>query len=227
MIKILLVEDDWKIQEIITDYFGEKSNGEMSVICASKGQEGLLYAKNEDFDLLLLDIMIEDMDGYTICRKLRKEKDTPVIFLTAKGREEDIMHGYALGGDDYVVKPFLLSELFAKCNALVRRSKGISSGGILKSGKILANLNTCQVMAGENSVTLPPKEWDILLMLLENQDRVITREHFILRVWGYDFEGNERVLDNHIKKLRKALGKYGTYIVTVPGKGYRLLVNES
>lgn len=219
---LLLVEDDKYIREIIEDYFSEKEEPAFVIRSAKDGDEGMELIYEQEFDLVLLDIMLPGADGFTICREIRKNSICPIIFLTARGREEDILHGYQLGCDDYIVKPFSLAELFAKVNAMLKRAKGMVGTDVLVCGNISLNPVTFEVLANGVSVDLPPKEYSILKHLMENSGRVVQRDRLLTKMWGYDFEGNERVVDNHVKKLRKALGSAGGQIKTVITKGYKL-----
>lgn len=219
---ILLVEDDKYIREIIEDYFSEQNDPTVIVHAAKDGDEGLERIYEQEFDLVLLDIMLPGTDGFSICRELRRQSVCPIIFLTARGREEDILYGYQLGCDDYIVKPFSLVQLHAKVNAMLKRAKGMVGVDSLTCGNISLNPATFKVQADGMDVELPPKEFMILKYLMENQNRVVEREVLLTRMWGYDFEGNERVVDNHVKKLRKALGSAGGQIKTVITKGYKL-----
>ena len=219
---ILLVEDDPQIREVIEDYFSKKSNGTWELCSAADGDEGLERIYEWEYDLVILDIMLPGTDGFSLCRELRSKSTCPIIFLTAKGREEDILYGYGLGCDDYIVKPFSPSELFAKVNALLKRAKGLVGVTELTCGSISLNPATFQVTVNGQPISLPPKEYTLLKYLMENKGRVVERETLLLRIWGYDYDGNERVVDNHIKKLRKALGSGGSQIKTVITKGYKV-----
>ncbi len=222
--RLLLVEDDSEIREIIIDYFTEKSNGAIVISTAETGLDGQLEGVANDYDLILLDVMLPEVDGFTICRELRKTSDVPIIFITAKQNESDRLHGYSLGCDDYVTKPFSLAELYAKVNAILRRSKGMVGKQIMTVGRIRLDPYRWAVYVNEEEVSLAPKEYAILKTLMENQGRAISRESLLIRIWGYDFDGNERVVDNHVKKLRKAIGNASTQIKTVFKKGYKLEV---
>ncbi|NLP16767.1 MAG: response regulator transcription factor [Clostridiales bacterium] len=222
--RLLLVEDDSEIREIIIDYFTEKSNGAIVISAAETGLDGQLEGVANDYDLILLDVMLPEVDGFTICRELRKTSDVPIIFITAKQNESDRLHGYSLGCDDYVIKPFSLAELYAKVNAILRRSKGMVGKQIMTVGRIRLDPYRWAVYVNEEEVSLAPKEYAILKTLMENQGRAISRESLLIRIWGYDFDGNERVVDNHVKKLRKAIGNASTQIKTVFKKGYKLEV---
>lgn len=221
MYDILLVEDDRKIREVISDYFAnEPQNWKLTL--AADGDEGMEKLYENSYDMVLLDIMMPGIDGFSLCREIRKTSDTPVIFLTARGREEDILYGYDLGCDDYIVKPFSLATLQAKIKAVLNRAKGTVMHEMLSCGDISLNPRTMTVTVSGEYTELPPKQYLILKMLLEQKGAVVSRDEIIVRVWGYDFEGDERVLDNHMKKLRNALGGSGKQIKTVIGRGYRI-----
>lgn len=220
MKKILLVEDDDNIREAIEDYFIAKA--EYRIITAADGDEGMSFIENDDFDMMLLDIMLPGIDGFSLCRAARRKCDTPIIFISARGREEDILYGYELGCDDYIVKPFSLPQFYAKVSALMKRASG-NTTSVMSCGHISLNVRSFQVFVDEQEIHLPPKQYEILHYLLRNQGNVCTRDAMIIRLWGYEYEGEERVLDNHIKKLRKALGTAGYQIKTVVTKGYKLI----
>ena len=222
--KFLLVEDDAEIVEIITDYFVEKSRGTFNIEVAMTGDEGQEKCIENEYDLVLLDIMLPEVDGFTICRELRKKSDVPIIFITARHNEDDRLHGYKLGCDDYVSKPFSLAELYAKVTALLKRSKGMVRNEIMTVGRISLNPYRCTAFVDHEEVILAPKEFAVLKILMENQGRLVSRESLLLRVWGYDFEGNDRVVDNHVKKLRKSLGDASNQIKTVFKRGYKMEV---
>ncbi len=219
---ILLVEDDAQIREVIEDFFRAKSQGEMQLHIAKDGTEGLAAVYEEDYDLCFLDIMLPGADGFEICRTIRENSIVPIIFLTARGGEEDVLFGYHLGCDDYMVKPFSLAELYAKCQALIKRSKGLVACAEMTCGEIRLDPVRFTVKVGDVRVDLPPKQYALLKYLMENKDRVLDRELLLTRIWGYDYEGGERVVDNHIKKLRSALGNAGIQIKTVMKKGYKI-----
>lgn len=220
--QFLLVEDDAEIREIITDYFMEKSEGVYHIDSADNGGEGLSKSAEKEYDLVILDIMLPEVDGFTICRELRKRSDVPIIFITARHGEDDRLYGYRLGCDDYITKPFSLAELHAKVTALLRRAKGNVREERMTVGRIQMNPYRYEVFADGEEVTLAPMEYAILKILMENRGRLVSRESLILKIWGYDFEGNERVVDNHVKKLRKALGKASDQIKTVIKRGYKM-----
>lgn len=217
---VLLIEDDIQICEVIQKYFTNQS-AEMTVVM--NGQEALQLADEEldAYSLILLDIMLPGADGFTICRRIRRSSDIPILFITARGREEDILHGYALGGDDYIVKPFLLSALYAKCAAIVKRTEK-PADSVLICGAIRLDTRKLTCFVGEQEVELTQKGFAILHYFMEHKDWVIDRDTLLNRIWGDDYYGVDRVVDNHIKRLRKALGSAGSQIHTVIGRGYKL-----
>lgn len=219
MYKVLLIDDEIRIQEIVTDFFLAKG---LKVICANNGIEGIEKLKEIPFDLVLLDIMMPKLDGFNTCKWIRKEYEVPIIFITAKVDESNQLEGYEFGADDYVTKPFSLSVLYAKCISLIKRDKKIVIDEMLKVGNIRMNVKEARVWNAEGEVYLAPIEFNLLRLLMINRNQILTREKILTKIWGYDFDGNERVLDNHIKKLRKALGKEGKRIRTVIKIGYRL-----
>lgn len=225
--QVLLVEDDPQIREVIEDFFSGKDNDRIHIVSACDGMEGLDCIYENEYDLVLLDIMLPGIDGFQLCRELRGISNCPIIFLTAKGHESDVLYGYSLGCDDYIVKPFSLNELYAKVNALLKRAKGLVGADALICGSISLNPVTLRVTVLESgkevNVELPPKEYAILKYLLEHKNQAVDRETLLVRIWGYDYEGNERVVDNHMKKLRKALGFAGKQIKTVITKGYKIM----
>ena len=231
-LQMLLVEDDAGIREVIEDYFSSRKSipgaghkqeeDEITVISAGDGEEGLALIAEGGFDIVILDIMLPGMDGFSLCRKLRKDSAVPVIFLTARGQEEDRLKGYLLGCDDYVVKPFSLAVLYARVRALVKRAKGMVLENVMELGGVRLLPDRGIAYAGGEELALTPKEFALLRYLLENRGRTISRERILISVWGYDFEGSDRVVDNHIRKLRKKLGKYGKQIKKVIKKGYRM-----
>lgn len=220
--QLLLVEDDPKIREVIGNYLERKSNHQWEITYAIDGAQAEEAIYEQEYDLALLDIMIPKGDGFSLCRMIRAKGDTPIIFITARGGEEDTIYGYDLGCDDYIVKPFSIAVLYAKINALLKRSKGMLHNETLEAGNICMNPYKMLVTVEGEPVDLAPKLYLLLKYLMEHKGVVIAREDLLVRIWGYDFEGTDRVVDNHIKKLRKALGTCGSQIKTVFGKGYRL-----
>ena len=220
--KILIVEDEAKLREILCDYF--RSKGELTVEAAD-GLQALELAEEQEFDAVLLDIMMPGLDGLSVCRALRKSSDVPIIFLTALSDEDDKLLGYELGADDYVTKPFTMSVLYAKTAALIKRSRGsMISGDRLEGAGISIRLSTRQVYAGGKGIALTPKEYALLVCLLRNRNVVMSREQLLVKCWGYDYEGESRAVDTHVKRLREKLGDYAACIKTVIKAGYKLEV---
>ena len=222
MYKILLVEDDKNISEMLCDYFTEKSSNKIIIDVADNGKKGADMAYEITYDLLLLDIMLPQLDGFEICKEVRRFSDVPIMFITARCAQEDILTGYALGCDDYIVKPFSLPVFYNKVNALIKRSKGLVRSPLLKSGTLSLNPNNGIVVSDEREINLPAKEYSILKALLENKGCVVSRDALIKAAWGYDSDVNERALDTHIKNLRKALGDNSKMIKTVVKRGYKI-----
>lgn len=220
--KMLCVEDDSQIREIIEDYFTGKKDNEFEIRVAKDGLEAKDAIEDDEYDIILLDVMLPHLDGFSICKMIRKKSDVPVIFLTARTLEEDVLLGFETGCDDYITKPFSLATLYAKCIALLNRAKGTVINEAASIGKISINYNTMVVEADGLKIELAPKEFELLSYLIKHKDWVISRETLLNAVWGYDFEGGDRVVDNHIKKLRKALGNSGNQIKTIISKGYKI-----
>lgn len=218
MFKLLLVEDEIRLQEVITDYFMAKGS---ECVCANNGLEALQVLEEQQFDLIILDVMMPEMDGFSLCRQLRKQSSIPIIFLTARSDEKDQLYGFQVGADDYIVKPFSLGVLYAKAISLIKRSQGTIIEKRLTSNEVCIDLDKCMVFIADKEVKLAPKEYELLVYLISNKNQVITREQLINRIWGYEFDGNDRVIDTHIKKLRKALGVKAKYIHTAVKVGYR------
>lgn len=222
MFEILLVEDDKNIREVIYDFFDDKSKGEMRIDMAEDGMTALEKAYEKIYDLLILDIMLPELDGFSVCREVRKQSDVPIIFITARAAQEDVLNGYALGCDDYIVKPFSLPVFYQKAEALIRRSKGLVRSQNLSAGSLTLNPNNGILKSNNIELNITATEYKILKILLENKGTVVSREKLFLSIWGYDSDKNERVLDSHIKNLRKALGNNSYLIKTVIRRGYKI-----
>ena len=216
--RILIVEDEARLREVLCDYF--ISRGELPVEAAD-GPTALTLAGSEEFDAVLLDFMMPGLDGFSVCRVLRQKSDVPIIFLTALSDEEDKLYGYELGADDYITKPFSLSLLYAKTTALIRRSRGnMRESDSLRVGKIRIDPRSRRVWAGGREISLGPREYALLLCLAQNQGMVMSREQLLVKCWGYDYEGEPRVVDTQIKRLREKLGRHADCIRTVIKAGY-------
>ena len=224
MVRLLIVEDSTQLRELIAAYFSK--DGTWCVDTAADGYEGLRLVEQNTYDIAILDIMLPGPSGFDICKILRRKSSCPIVFLTALGTEENILRGYEIGADEYMVKPFSLKVLYAKCLALLARSSEGRAPGAEKSlvcGKIRIYPLQMQVVCGDAEIELAPKEYFLLKVLVENQGHVLGRDRLLDLVWGVDFDGSDRVVDNHIKKLRKALGTYGNSIKTVIGGGYKIV----
>lgn len=218
MYKILIADDEKKIRETLSDYLVSK---DFEVILAKDGEEAVDFALYENvFDLIILDAMMPKINGIEACRQIRKSQNVPILFLSALGEEKNLLAGYSVGADDYIVKPFPLSVLTEKCMAMIRRSKGTNQKNQLQISGIVLDYKTKRITAEGKEIVLPAKDFAILAYLMENKNIVLEREIILTRVWGYDFEGDTRVVDTHIKRIRKALGKKAGCIVTVVGTGY-------
>lgn len=216
---ILLAEDQKKLRDVVRDYFAAHG-----VACdlARDGAEALDLLRDHDYDAVLLDVMMPNMDGFSVCKAVRENSNVPIIFLTALAGEDDTLRGYELGADDYVTKPFSLAVLHAKTTALIRRSRGGAAEGTLRCGAIAAELGTRTVLVNGVEVKTAPREYDLLLCLMRHQGRALSRSQLLDKVWGIDFEGDERAVDVQVKNLRAALGSAGKQLKTVFKVGYKL-----
>ena len=219
MYKILLAEDDRNISEMLCDYFSEKSRGNIRIDVVRNGEKGVERAYEEPYDLLLLDIMLPKLDGFEICREVRRFSDVPIMFITARCGQDDVLTGYALGCDDYIVKPFSLPIFYNKVLALIKRSKGLVRSSLLTCGTLSLNPNNGLVVSDGVEVKLAAKEYALLKALLENKGSIVSRDTLINRAWDYDSCTDDRALDTHIKNLRKALGENSKLIKTVIKRG--------
>ena len=217
MYKLLIVDDEEKIRQLISKYAVFEG---YEVVEAEDGMTATELLRHKDFDLIILDIMLPDIDGFTVCRNLRKTKKTPVIMLSARGEEYDRLHGFEVGVDDYVVKPFSPKELMMRIAAILKRTSAVT-GDVFEYGELKVDFAGRIVYVDGNRVELTPKEYDLLFYLIKNRGIALTREKLISNVWGYDFFGDDRTLDTHIKLWRKNLGSCSGLIVTLRGVGYR------
>lgn len=217
---ILLVEDDKNIREMIYDYFAIHGKNKYKISLAPNGQAGIEKAFEKTYDLLLLDVMLPLVDGFEICKEIRSISDVPIMFVTARTSQDDMLKGYACGCDDYIIKPIALPVLFEKVKAIIKRSKGMVRSPLLTAGSIILNPNKGLVTADGENITLTATEFKILKLLLENKNCVVTRQKILDTVWNYE-QTDMRVLDTHIKNLRKALGSNSKFIKTVVRVGYK------
>lgn len=219
--RIMVAEDEPKLREVVCDYL--LSRGDVPVP-AGDGLEALALAEEDgNFDAVVLDVMMPGLDGFAVCRALRQRSAVPILFLTALSDEEDKLWGYELGADDYITKPFSLSLLYAKATALIRRDRGgVLTGDTLRCGDLEVSLSSRRVRAGGRELSLTPKEYALLTCLMRNRNMVMSREQLLVKCWGYDYEGESRAVDTHIRRLREKLGPYGACIKTVIKAGYKL-----
>ena len=226
MYHILVVDDEDKIRDIIKKYANFEG---YSVTEAANGMEAVEKCQNHKFDIIIMDIMMPELDGFSACREIRKTSDTPVIMLSARGEEYDRIHGVELGIDDYVIKPFSPRELMMRVDAIMKRSKGSmkQENEVFEQGSLAIDFTARTVCVDGERLSLSPKEYDLLFYLVKNRGIALTRERLITEVWGYDFYGDDRTLDTHIKLLRKSLGDCSRYIVTLRGVGYRFETDQA
>ena len=228
MYQILVVDDEARIRSIIKKYAEFEGH---NVTEAGDGMEAVRLCRKENFDIIIMDIMMPELDGFSACREIRKISQTPIIMLSARGEEYDKINGFELGIDDYVVKPFSPKELMLRIEAVMKRVNHDSSKDIngkkqnvvieLDGGGLKADVTARLVYIHGERVEMSPKEYDLFFYILENRNITLSKEKLISEVWGYDFYGDARTLDTHIKLLRKSLGEYSRYIVTLRGVGYR------
>ncbi len=223
MANILVVEDEKNMQEIITEYM---RRGGHTCYTADDGVDALMILKNNPMDLMILDIMMPLIDGFSVCKMAREMSNIPIIMLTAKGSEDDKLKGYDLGADDYMTKPFSPKVLLAKTNVLLRRTSASPTDAVnsLNGGKISMIPALHKVFLDGQEITLTYKEYELLYFFMSNPGQIFTREQLLNRIWGYDFEGTTRTVDTHIKTLRQKLGSEGRHIVTLIRSGYKFEV---
>ena len=228
MYLILVVDDESRIRSIIRKY--AEFDGH-TVTEAGDGMEAVLLCRKNEYDLIIMDIMMPELDGFSACREIRKISQTPIIMLSARGEEYDRINGFEVGIDDYVIKPFSPKELMLRIEAIMKRLKNTPTAEPsatkpnviieLDNGGLRADVTARLVFIDGERVDMSPKEYDLFFYLLSNRNIALSREKLLCEVWGYDFYGDARTLDTHIKLLRKSLGRYSNYIVTLRGVGYR------
>jgi len=228
MYHILVVDDETRIRSIIRKY-AEFDGHEVTE--AADGMEAVLLCRKNPYDLIIMDIMMPELDGFSACREIRKITQTPIIMLSARGEEYDRINGFEVGIDDYVVKPFSPKELMLRIDAIMKRVNRTGNEAMaaskpnvvieLDGGGLRADMTARLVFIDGERIEMSPKEYDLFFYLLSNRNIALSREKLLCEVWGYDFFGDARTLDTHIKLLRKSLGKYSKYIVTLRGVGYR------
>ncbi len=220
--KLLIVDDEERIRKLIAKYAVFEG---YEVAEAENGMQAVEMARKDSGDLVILDIMMPELDGFSAAREIRKFSNVPIIFLSARGEEYDKIHGFELGVDDYVVKPFSPRELMMRVGAVLRRSRSAApvehTHETVKLEGMTVDFTARQVSINGTELDLSPKEYDLLFFMVRNRGIALTRDRLISEVWGFDFFGDDRTLDTHIKLLRKQLGDYARYITTLRGVGYR------
>ncbi|MBY0759205.1 response regulator transcription factor [Sellimonas caecigallum] len=223
-IKILVVDDESRMRKLVRDFLEREG---YEVLEAGNGMEAMdIFYENKDLSLLILDVMMPKMDGWEVCREIRKESKVPIIMLTARGEERDELNGFELGVDEYISKPFSPKILVARVNALLRRTSGLSMDEILRAGGIEIDKAAHIVKIDDQVIDLSFKEFELLTYFVENQGIALSREKILNNVWNYDYFGDARTIDTHVKKLRSKLGDKGEYIRTIWGMGYKFEVSK-
>ena len=220
MSKLLVVDDEFRIRQIIRKYAEFEGH---TVEEAVDGMQAIEVCRKNTYDLIIMDVMMPELDGFSACREIRKFSSTPVIMLSARGEEYDKIHGFELGSDDYVVKPFSPKELMMRVSAVLKRSGSAreTENDVFTYKGLTVDFSAWIVTIDGERADMTPKEYDLFFYMVKNRGLALTREKLISEVWGYDFYGDERTLDTHIKLLRKSLGEYSRCIVTLRGVGYR------
>ena len=223
MYRILTVDDEERIRALIRKYAEFEGH---EVTEAADGMEAVKLCREKTFDIIIMDIMMPELDGFSAVREIRKFSETPIIMLSARGEEYDKLNGFGLGIDDYVVKPFSPKELMMRIDAVMKRSRPVAAPAenkheIVEIEGLKADITARLVYVDGKRVDMSPKEYDLFFYMLKNKGIALSREKLITEVWGYDFYGDDRTLDTHIKLLRKSLGEYARLIVTLRGVGYR------
>ena len=226
MKKLLVVDDEDKIREVIKEY-AEFSGYEVTE--AADGMSAIGLCKLNDYDLIIMDVMMPKLDGFSSVKEIKKIKDIPVIMLSARGEEYDKLFGFELGIDDYVVKPFSPKELMARVNAVLQRKSGSenNSAQVMKFDGLEVNFAARTITVDGERVNLTPKEYDLLFYLIQNKNIALSRDKLLSDIWGYDFFGDDRTIDTNIKNLRNNLGPYRNFIVTLRGVGYKFEYDDS
>lgn len=218
MFKILVVDDEKSIREVIRTYAEFEGH---EVVEASDGLEAIDKVREEDFDVIVMDIMMPKLDGFSSYKEIKKIKDIPVLMLSARGEEYDKLFGFEIGIDDYVTKPFSPKELMARLNVIVNRNNKTEENNTMEFEGLKIDLDGRVVFVDDEIVDLTPKEYDLLVYMVKNKNIALSRDKLLNQVWGYDFYGEDRTVDTHIKMLRNSIKKYRKFIITVRGVGYK------
>ena len=222
-LKILVVDDEARMRKLVKDFLSVKG---FTVLEASNGEEAVdLFFEQKDIALIILDVMMPKMDGWETCRTIRKYSQVPIIMLTARSEERDELQGFNLGVDEYISKPFSPKILVARVEAILRRSNAVSSD-LIEIGGIRIDKAAHQVTIDGQNIDLSYKEFELLAYFVENQGIALSREKILNNVWNYDYFGDARTIDTHVKKLRSKMGEKGEYIKTIWGMGYKFEVNN-
>ena len=221
-VKILIVDDESRMRKLIKDFLDREG---YQVLEAADGMEAMdVFYANRDVALMILDVMMPRMDGWAVCREVRESSTVPIMMLTARSEERDELKGFELGVDEYIAKPFSPKILVARVNALLKRVNGGASGGTINAGGIEIDKAAHNVKIDGQEVDLSVKEFELLVYFVENQKIALTREKILNHVWNYDYFGDARTIDTHVKKLRSKMGDKGNYIKTIWGMGYKFEV---
>ncbi|MBM7542237.1 response regulator transcription factor [Amphibacillus cookii] len=215
---ILVVEDQQVLREIMKEYLEDTG---YEVLEAKNGIEALALFEEKKIHLLVLDIMLPEIDGWSVCRRIRKQSNVPILMLTSRSDDDDTLLGFDLGADDYVVKPCSPPVLLARCKRLLEIKREIPPADTLVAGQFMLDYSSRKITVSGSEVRLTHTEFEILAYLMENKGRILTKEQLIMKIWGYDFEGEERTLSSHIRNLRSKLGEHSKHIVTVIRSGYK------
>lgn len=222
--KILVIDDESRMRKLVRDFLTR--NG-YEVLEASNGEEAMdIFYEDKNIDLLILDIMMPKMDGWEVCREIRKTSKIPIIMLTAKADERDELLGFELGVDEYITKPFSPKILVARVEAILRRSNMNNDDGVIAIGDIIMDKNAHEVSVDGKQIDLSYKEFELLAYFIDNQGIALSRERILNNVWNYDYFGDARTIDTHVKKLRNKMGEQGKYIKTIWGMGYKFEVTK-
>ena len=222
--KILVIDDESRMRKLVRDFLTKKN---YEVLEASNGEEAMeIFYEDKEIDLLILDVMMPKMDGWQVCREVRKVSKVPIIMLTAKSDERDELMGFELGVDEYITKPFSPKILVARVEAILRRTHVTEDDGVVDLGDIRMDKNAHEVFVDGHSIDLSYKEFELLSYFIDNQGIALSRERILNSVWNYDYFGDARTIDTHVKKLRNKMGEQGKYIKTIWGMGYKFEVTK-